>query len=941
MTRLKLKTWVLAIAVWLPAFIGVASAQNKAGAAAGWPQLKFEKYKLQNGLEVILSEDHRLPLVAANVYYHVGPAYEKPGSTGFAHLFEHMMFQGSKNVGEKAHIRYLEAAGASDINGTTNFDRTDYYETVPSNQLDLALWLESDRMGFLLETLDGPKLVNQRDVVRNERREGENSPYDLVEEQMYQAVFPAGHPYHGVVIGSHADIESARLNDVREFFRQYYTPNNASLAIVGDFDPKTIKATVEKYFGPIPSGPAVPPVNVAMPVITQEKRLTVTDDVELPRVYMAWLTAPVFKPGSAEANLLGRIIAGGKSSRLYKKLVYEKQIAQDVGAQVEVAQMGSLWNLQATCKPGVKPEAVEQAIDEVLADLRAHGPTQAEVDGARNTIQTQIVERLERMGGVADVLSRYNHYTGDPGLLDWDLSRYDAITPADLKKAMATTFSNSARVVVFGVPGKKVIDDVPRSTEQEKASTVASLNIPGQDWRRTPPVAGPLPKFELPVPTQFKLENGLTVLLVEQHNLPLVAARLLALGGSGGNPADKPGLAGFTAAMMNEGTTHRSALELADDVDQLGAKLETNVTPDVSFVATQVLKRNVAADFDLVSDTVLHPLFSDKDIERLRNQRQASLTQIKDDPFALAQRVEMRAIYGANHPYGYPDLGSEAALKNIQRSDLEKMWSSEFAPGNSALVIAGDLTETEARNLANKYFAVWNAAGQRSQPPTFDTSLERHILLVDKPGTPQTALAVTALGAPRSTADYAPLEVANAALGGLFSSRINMNLREKNGYTYGAFSWFDYRRGPGPFTIFSSVRTETTAPALKEIFSEIQKFDAAPVTAAELATAKDSIARSLAGQFETMPVTVQSTTALFVYELPPDFYRKLPAAVDAVTAAGVQRVANRYLVPEKMVVVAVGDRQKIEEGLKASRLGSVVPTSFEGEPIVAGSASRK
>jgi zinc protease len=432
--------------------------------------------------------------------------------------------------------------------------------------------------------------------------------------------------------------------------------------------------------------------------------------------------------------------------------------------------------------------------------------------------------------------------------------------------------------------------------EQEKASTVASLNIPGQDWRRTPPVAGPQPKFELPVPTQFKLENGLTVLLVEQHNLPLVAARLVALGGSGGNPADKPGLAGFTAAMMNEGTTHRSALELADDVNQLGAKLETDVTPDVSFVATQVLKRNAAAAFDLVSDTVLHPLFGDKDIGRLRNQRQASLTQIKDDPFALAQRVEVRAIYGTNHPYGYPKLGSEAATS------------------------ATPLTLSQ---------------------PTFDNSLERHILLVDKPGTPQTALAVSALGVPRSTADYAPLEVANAALGGLFSSRINMNLREKNGYTYGAFSWFDYRRGPGPFTIFSSVRTETTAPALKEIFSEIQKFDAAPVTAAELAMAKDSIARSLAGQFETMPVTVQSTTALFVYELPPDFYRKLPAAVDAVTAAGVQRVANRYFVPEKMVVVAVGDRQKIEEGLKATRLGAIVPTSFEGEPIVAGSPSQK
>jgi len=325
-----------------------------------WPTIKYEKYKLANGLEVILSEDHRLPLVAVNLWYHVGPMYEKPGRTGFAHLFEHMMFQGSKNVGAKAHFRYMEAAGASDINGTTDFDRTNYYETLPSNQLELALWLESDRMGFLLETLDGPKLANQRDVVRNERRQSvENAPYQLPEEVMTQALYPAPHPYHGVVIGSHADIEAAKLDDVREFFRQYYTPNNASIAIVGDFDSAKAKQLVEKYLGPIPSGPPVPPVDVKTQPITQEKRITVTDEVELPRVYMAWLAPAYYSPGDADADMAAHVLGGGKSSRLYKKLVYEQQIAQDVDAQRYGLKLGSMLYIQATCNPVVTPDQIE------------------------------------------------------------------------------------------------------------------------------------------------------------------------------------------------------------------------------------------------------------------------------------------------------------------------------------------------------------------------------------------------------------------------------------------------------------------------------------------------------------------------------------------------------------------------------------------------------
>ena len=910
----------------------VLSAAAPAKSDSSWPHIRFEKYKLQNGLEVILSEDHRLPLVAVNLWYHVGPMYEKPGRTGFAHLFEHMMFQGSKNVGEKAHIRYLEAAGASDINGTTDFDRTNYFETLPSSQLELALWLESDRMGFLLETLDGPKLANQRDVVRNERRQStENSPYGLPEEAMFQALYPAPHPYHGVVIGSHADIEAANLNDVREFFRQYYTPNNASVSIVGDFDPATAKQMVEKYFGPVPSGPPVPPVDAKTEPITKEKRLSVSDEVELPRVYMLWLTPPYFTPGDADADMLAHVLGSGKSSRLYKKLVYELQIAQDVDAGRYGLKLGSAFYLQATCKPGVTPEKLEQAINQELATLRKDGPTQQEVEMARNSIQSALVFRLQRMGGVANLLNQYNQYLGDPGKFEWDLQRYDAVNSASMKQFAASALTDNSRVVMYAVKGKKVINDPPQNKEPEKASNVASLNIPGQEWRNTAPSAGPISKLKLPVPKQFTLSNGMTVLLTEQHNLPVVSARVVALGGSGDNPTDKPGLAGFTARMLTEGTENRSALKFADDLAQIGATLTSNSDADQSSLSTQVLSRNVNSDFDLLADVALHPAFREDEIERVRSQRATELLQINDDPFLLFSRVARRLLYG-DKSYGFPELGTEVSIKSISRADLEKFWSSDYIPANAALVVAGDLSETEARSLGEKYFGAWKGANKRSPVPQIQATPSPAIYLVDKQGSAQSMISAVTLGAPRSAPDYAALEVANGALGGLFSSRVNMNLREKNGYTYGAFSFFSYHRGPGPFFVASSVRTDTTSDALREMFKEVDGMQTSPLSPAELKVAKDATARSLAGLFETTGASVDTIAGLFTYDLPLDFFSILPSKVDNVTISDVERVSKQYFVPGKMFVVVVGDRQKIEKGLQQLPLGKIQLTGFDGTP---------
>jgi zinc protease len=936
----RLPTLLLSIALGAGT---AACAQSTAPAAAtnadagngtlAAPKLEFEKYKLKNGLEVILVEDHRLPLVAVNLWYHVGPANERPGRTGFAHLFEHMMFQGSKNVPDDAHIRLLEGSGASDLNGTTDFDRTNYFETLPSNQLELALWLESDRMGFLLEKLDQAKLSNQRDVVRNERRQSiENQPYGLAEEEMFHQLFPKGHPYYASVIGSHADIEAARLDDVRDFFKQYYVPNNASIAIVGDIDKARTRELVEKYFGPLAAGAAVPKINAQTPPITAEKRLTVNDKIELPRVYLAWLTAPIYKPGDADADLLANILGGGKSSRLYKRLVYDRKIAQDVSASQNSLILGSVFSIEATAKPGVKPEELEKAIDEELALISKEGPTQSEIKRARNTIESQIIRGLENLGGfggVADRLNQYNHYLGDPNYLAADLDRYAKATPASVQKMAQGSLTKNSRVVLYAVPGEKVVDDVARTAEEKSAAPAKAVPVSAKDWRAEMPGPGPASKLSLPAPQRFQLSNGLTVYLLERHNLPIVSANLVVLSGSEQNPVAKPGLASFTADMLDEGTERRPALKIAEDVAQIGATLTTGSSSDSSSIAMRTLKNNADTAFDLLSDVVLHPAFAPNEIERIRNDRLTNLRQQRDNPTAIATRVFNQVVYGAKHPYGYIELGTNESLQSMSREDLLGFWKNGYVPQNSALIVAGDLTNAEVKALAEKYFGKWTGQSGTARTPSVDNKVEQRIVIVDRGKSPQTALRIGEIGVPRATPDYVPIEVMNTALGGLFSSRINMNLREKNGYTYGAGSAFAYRRGPGPFIVGTGVRTDVTAPAVKEIFTELRRMRTEPLTADELSTSKDSFERSLPGLFETSPQAAATIGQLFVYNLPLDYYSTLPAKIQAVNAAEVQRVATKYLTPDKMVVVAVGDRASIEPELKKLELGPVEQRSID------------
>ena len=916
-----------------------ATSSKEGSAEIRLPTIKFEKYTLPNGLVVILSEDHRLPLVSTNIWYHVGPANELPGRTGFAHLFEHMMFEGSKHVPGNAHIRFLEAAGASDLNGTTDFDRTNYFETLPSNQLELALWLESDRMGYLPDKLDQAGLTNQQDVVRNERRQSiENSPYGIVDEGVFHLLFPKSHPYHADVMGSHADIQAAKLEDVRNFFKLYYAPNNASLAIVGDFNPEQAKQWVEKYFGPLVRGAPVPKISAVTPPITSERRAVIHDQVELPRVYMAWLTSSIFKPGDADADLAAEILGGGKSSRLYKKLVYEKQIALDVSASQQSLILGSVFQIQVTARPGHSAEEMEKAVDAELDSFRKNGPTAAELERARNGTETEMIEGLQRLGGfggVADRLNEYNHYLGNPGYFPEDVQRYEAATTNSIRAFAQAQLKPSARVVVHGIPGKPDLGpDVPTPKNLQKGQSTGGESVNAvAEWRENPPKPGPIHEMNLPVPEIFKLSNGLTVYYHYRAGLPVVAADLVFNTGSGANPVEKPGLASFTANMLQQGTPARDATQIADEAALLGTELSSSASMDSSRVGASSLAKNFPGVLDLISDIVLHPAFPPDEVERLRASRIAAFTDERSDPDTIVSRTGVSALFGPRNPFGYDSSGTELSIKGMTREDMMNFWKANYVPNNAALVVSGNIPVDDLKALAESKFGSWKTGELQVPEIGAPETTRAKIIIVDRPGAQQTMVRLLQLGVDRATPDYPALEVMNSELGGLFSSRINLNLREEHGYTYGASSFFVYRRSLGYFVAGGGIRTDATAPAVTEILKEIHRMIDTVMKPEELSLAKDSQSRSLPGIFETDSGEAGALSEIFVYHLARDYFSSLPDRLNAVTAEDAEGVAKKYLHPDQLVLVCVGDRAKIDPELVKLDLGAIEIRDADGNVV--------
>jgi zinc protease len=912
------------------AVLSLALALSVAPAVAADLHVAYRRITLENGLTVILHEDHTVPLVGVDLWFKVGSSHERPGRSGFAHLFEHLMFTGSEHADNGLFDRLLESVGG-DNNATTNNDSTDYYEIVPSNALETPLYLDADRLATLGRSITAEKLEAQRGVVKNERRETfENRPYGLTDEIVEANLFPPGHPYHEPIIGSMKDLDAATLDDVRQFFAEFYSPNNAILALAGDFKTVDAEALVRKYFSAIPRGPAPSAVRAAAVALRQEIRLEREDRVELPRLTMAWVTAPLDRPGDAELDAMSEILTGDKTSRLYRRLVYDMQIAQDVHASQASRVFGSVFTISSTARPGHGLAEIEKVIDEELDRLKREPPTAEELAKAKNVFRAGFLRRLERVGGfggVADQLAAYEAQRGEPDSFQEDLVRYERLTREDLREAVRNSLSRDRRVVLSTIPSGH--GELSSRAARPDRSTGASETEPSRvDWTH-PPAPGPAPAVRLPDVKRQRLKNGLYVWLIERHELPLVRASLVAHGGSADDPAAIPGLSNLSMALLPRGTTHRSALEVSAATSFLGAVLNSGSTNDSSSVSIDVPAIHANEGLDLLADVVLHPAFSEEELARLKKERSAELEQELAEPASVAARAFALVLYGSGHPYGRPASGTLDSVERLRRSDVESSYSARFAPENSVLIVVGDFESAAAMVRLEQLFGGWSGKAPSSAPPPSAPPARRRVLLIDKPGAAQSEIRIGLPGVARSTPDYFSIETLDALLGGTFTSRLNQNLREVHGYAYGAYTDFSMWRGPGPFTIEAPVQTDSTAASLKEILSELTRITSETPPAEDAARARNFLALSLPQALETSGDLSRRLSTIFTYGLPGDFFDRYVGNVEAVKPEDILRVARQRLAVEKMSFVIVGDLAKIRPEVEKLNLGKVEVVRYD------------
>ena len=701
--RMKLFAMVVTVALLaLGVLTGRSQQTADAQAASDVPKIVFEKYTLPNGLQVILHVDRKLPMVHVNNWYHVGSKNERVGRTGFAHLFEHMMFEGSKDADTK-YLSFVEKAGANlfegGVNGTTNEDRTNYFESVPSGSLEYILWLESDRLATLTDVLTKEKLDNERNIVKNERRQSyENRPYGRAFMLITENVYPQGHPYAHTVIGSHEDLTAASVDDVKDFFHTYYTPNNLSLAITGDFDPAEAKRLIEKYYAPIPPGPALDRPKHWVAQLRDEKVIEVKDHVPQERTYFAWPSPAFFDADDAPLDMVSLILTDGLSSRLNKALVYEQQICSDVVSFQSSSEIAGNFVVWVTARPGASLAQAEKITAEEIARLAKDGPTAAELNRAKTKWEFQYFTGLERIGGFggkADQLNTYNVFLGDPDKFAADVERHRAVTAESARLAAAKWLDTRNRVVVRFHP------------EAAKADTTASV-----DRTKVPELGADRP-FQAPEVKSAKLENGMEIFVVERKDLPKVAVRLVTRGGSIGDPQGKEGLASLSVEVMKRGTASKKALEIDDSLGDLGTSLGGGAGKESASLDFEVLKRNLAPALAVLSDVARNPNFPADELDRERKLRLSQLAQAENQPNAISSRLSPMLAYGRNHPYGRPTSGYPDTVEKLTREDMAQFHQTYWKPGNSALIFAGDITVAEATDLAKSNFGAWKGAAPR------------------------------------------------------------------------------------------------------------------------------------------------------------------------------------------------------------------------------------
>jgi len=870
-------------------------------------QISFEKITLANGLDVILHQDTSLPMVAVNAWYHVGSKDEKPGKTGYAHLFEHLMFEGSKNH-NSGYFEPLQEVGAN-LNGSTTTDRTNYWENLPSNYLELALWLESDRMGFLLDALDQRRFDIQRDVVKNERRQSyENRPYGVSSIHLQEAVYPLPHPYNWPTIGFHEDLDAATVEDAKTFFKRFYTPSNASLAIAGDFQLEKTREMVERYFGGLPPGSALPRAGRTDSSLQGRVSFTMHDSVLLPRLSLVWPTVPRFHPDEAPLSILANILGGGKSSRLYRVLVYERRIAQSLSIGHGSSEIAGDFQVDVTAAPGHTAEELEEATLIEIQRLRDNLPLPEELARTKNRIEWQQVRQMANIGGFggrANRLNSFNVFAKDPGLMNRDFERYMAVHLEDVSRvAREYLAGRQVRMVVLPEPS-------------------LSFSAAAVDRTIEPSPATPR-QFEPPVPQRHRLTNGLNMMVVEKRGLPAVAFCLLMSTGGVEDPEGLPGLATFAMSMLQEGTSTRSSQQIAYEFDFMGSQLAAVNGRERTVLASETLSRHLPKAIELVADIVQNPTFPEEEITRIRNERLTSLRRMRDDSTALAGRISTGLIYGMESSYGHPLSGTEDAVGAFTREDLVGFFLGNYSPENTTLVVVGDISLEEITKLAEEHLGNWKPLSKRSDVAgTIEdgTNSSRPaattMYLMDKPGAAQSVIRIGLAGVHRKHADYSALLVLNHLFGGQFTARLNQNLRQDKGYSYGYNSWIEWYRGSSLIMAGGGVQTDVTVEAVKETLKEFHEIAGSRlVTEIEFEAAKVALLRQFPSSFENSWQIMEELLPLVYLDLPDDYYRTFPAEIEAVSLEDVRRVAEERIDNDRLMLLVVGDMNVLESSLR-------------------------
>ncbi|MBD3866987.1 MAG: insulinase family protein [Acidobacteria bacterium] len=863
-------------------------------------EVQVETYTLPNGLTVTLYEDHSLPRVTINTWFAVGSKDEDQGRSGFAHMFEHLMFMGTHRVPDNQFDVLMETGGGAN-NASTSTDRTNYYSWGPPELLPTLLWLDADRLADLADAMTVEKLDLQRNVVRNERRQGvENTPYGIAEEILAPALYPKGHPYWHTVIGSHEDLEAATLDDVKNFFNTHYVPGNASLVVAGDFDPDQVKQVIASSFGAVPARPIPSPIQVPAVSLEREVRRVAVDNVQYPRLYLVWHSPASFRDGDAEMDLIAEILAGGESSRLYKKLVVDLRLAQDVTSYQYSKELGSQFHVEVTAVPGADLQRIKAETLAVIEDLKEQGPSDIELKRVTAATESAFLQRMESLSGKADSINRYRHYLGVADGFQWDLDRYLTASPAGIRSWAGKVFGD----------GRVDLRILPRD------ATVAGADL---DNRPALFAAG---GFTPPRPETFRLSNGLTVHALSRPGSGLFAAELLSDGGEYVIPAEKAGLSALTGTLLTAGAAGRNAGEFADAVALLGAQINATSSGATVSVSVNGIGSRMEETLDLFADAVLRPNLEQADFDREKQLQLAGIKARADDPVTLAGLASRKILFGSDDPRGRPTAGYAATVGSLTVTDVKETLPTLLNPRDGQLLVVGDFATEALKKSLEKRFGKWRAPkGDRPDglPPLVDPAPGR-IVLLDRPDAPQTVVYILRPVPPLSSDDpvgRGVRESLNILFGGSFTSRLNQNLREKHGYTYGAFSRFLQEKEQYMLFSASRVQTAVTGPALTEYRNEFNRLAGGDISADELTKAVKTARQDVVDSAGTTGSLLALFSGLAADGRPMDdsaVYLESLAKVDLDRAN--REARSGFYDWSRLLVILVGDREAVVSQLK-------------------------